>query len=152
MPEAGYALTLLAAPSLRPSGAGLVATVRDAAKLLWSIPQAIRVIRRVRPDVIFSTVVGSGTSTLYRAHRAAGFDPTRMPIASLTTSEAEVARAMAGQAAHTIILADYSKIGQRSRVSFCAVERIHQLITDKRARALPALAALQDAGCNVVIA
>jgi UDP-N-acetylglucosamine--N-acetylmuramyl-(pentapeptide) pyrophosphoryl-undecaprenol N-acetylglucosamine transferase len=45
----------LAAPSLRPSGAGLIATARDAAKLLWSIPQAIRVIRRVRPDVIFST-------------------------------------------------------------------------------------------------
>jgi branched-chain amino acid transport system substrate-binding protein len=53
-----------------------------------------RVIARIKktsPDVIFSTVVGSGTATLYRAHRAAGFDPTRMPIASLTTSEAEVA-------------------------------------------------------------
>ena len=47
--------------------------------------------RRPRPDVIFSTVVGSGTATLYRTYRAAGFDPTRMPIASLTTSEAEVA-------------------------------------------------------------
>lgn len=55
VPEAGYPLTLLAAPSLRPSGAGVLATARDAAKLLWSIPQAIRVIRRVRPDVIFST-------------------------------------------------------------------------------------------------
>jgi branched-chain amino acid transport system substrate-binding protein len=48
-------------------------------------------IKKTSPDVIFSTVVGSGTATLYRAHRAAGFDPTRMPIASLTTSEAEVA-------------------------------------------------------------
>jgi len=55
VPEAGYPLTLLAAPSLRPSGAGLIATARDAATLLWSIPQAIRLIRRVRPDVIFST-------------------------------------------------------------------------------------------------
>jgi len=36
-------------------------------------------------------VVGSGTAALYGAYRAAGFDPTRMPIASLTTSEAEVA-------------------------------------------------------------
>jgi branched-chain amino acid transport system substrate-binding protein len=53
-----------------------------------------RVIARIKktaPDVIFSTVVGSGTAALYRAYRAAGFDPTRMPIASLTTSEAEVA-------------------------------------------------------------
>ena len=48
-------------------------------------------IKKTSPDVIFSTVVGSGTATLYRAYRSAGFDPTRMPIASLTTSEAEVA-------------------------------------------------------------
>jgi branched-chain amino acid transport system substrate-binding protein len=48
-------------------------------------------IKKTSPDVIFSTVVGSGTATLYRAFRAAGFDPARMPIASLTTSEAEVA-------------------------------------------------------------
>ena len=48
-------------------------------------------IKKTSPDVIFSTVVGAGTSTLYRAYRAAGFDPARMPIASLTTSEAEVA-------------------------------------------------------------
>ncbi len=33
----------------------MLATARDAAKLLWSILQAIRLIRRVRPDVIFST-------------------------------------------------------------------------------------------------
>ncbi|HUN98098.1 MAG TPA: transporter substrate-binding domain-containing protein [Bradyrhizobium sp.] len=48
-------------------------------------------IKKTSPDVIFSTVVGSGTSMLYRAYRAAGFDPARMPIASLTTSEAELA-------------------------------------------------------------
>jgi len=47
-------------------------------------------IKKTTPDVIFSTVVGSGTSALYKAYRAAGFDPARMPIASLTTSEAEV--------------------------------------------------------------
>ncbi len=48
-------------------------------------------IRKTAPDVIFSTVVGAGTSMFYEAYRAAGFDPARMPIASLTTSEAEVA-------------------------------------------------------------
>ena len=55
VPETGYPLTLLAAPSLRLTGAGAFATLRDAAKLLWSIPQAIQLIRRTRPDVIFST-------------------------------------------------------------------------------------------------
>jgi branched-chain amino acid transport system substrate-binding protein len=48
-------------------------------------------IKKTSPDVIFSTVVGKGTSVLYEAYREAGFDPTKMPIASLTTSEAEVA-------------------------------------------------------------
>lgn len=48
-------------------------------------------VRKAAPDVIFSTVVGAGTATLYEAHRAAGLDAARMPIASLTTSEAEVA-------------------------------------------------------------
>lgn len=51
----------------------------------------IRLIEKLKPDVIFSTVVGQATSTFYRAYREAGFDPSVMPIASLTTSEAEVA-------------------------------------------------------------
>jgi branched-chain amino acid transport system substrate-binding protein len=61
-------------------------------------------IKKTSPDVIFSTVVGSGTATLYRAYRAAGHDPTRMPIASLTTSEAEVAE-MGAEAAEGHITA-----------------------------------------------
>jgi UDP-N-acetylglucosamine--N-acetylmuramyl-(pentapeptide) pyrophosphoryl-undecaprenol N-acetylglucosamine transferase len=48
-------LTLLAAPSLRVSAGGLLASVRDAFALVRSIPQAIRYLRRVRPDVLFST-------------------------------------------------------------------------------------------------
>jgi branched-chain amino acid transport system substrate-binding protein len=61
-------------------------------------------IKKTSPDVIFSTVVGSGTAELYGAYRAAGFDPTRMPIASLTTSEAEVAE-MGAEAAEGHITA-----------------------------------------------
>ncbi len=53
--------------------------------------RVIALIKKTSPDVIFSTVVGSGTAQFHDAYRAAGFDPTRMPIASLTTSEAEVA-------------------------------------------------------------
>ena len=48
-------MTLLAAPSLRVSAGGLLASVRDAFALARSIPQAIRYLRRVRPDVLFST-------------------------------------------------------------------------------------------------
>ena len=53
----------------------------------------MRDIEDAGADVIFSTVVGRGTSFLYQAYADAGFDPKRMPIASLTTTEAEL-RAM----------------------------------------------------------
>ncbi len=46
-----------------------------------------------RPDVIFSTVVGDGTIFLYQTYADFGLDPKVMPIASLTTAEAEI-RAM----------------------------------------------------------
>lgn len=53
----------------------------------------MRDIRRQHPDVIFSTVVGDGTVYLYQSYVDAGFDPNVVPIASLTTTEAEI-RAM----------------------------------------------------------
>jgi branched-chain amino acid transport system substrate-binding protein len=62
----------------------LVAATKDFEKVISRI-------KKTTPDVIFSTVVGKGTSVLYEAYRNAGFDPAKMPIASLTTSEAEVA-------------------------------------------------------------
>ena len=61
-------------------------------------------IRRKAPDVIFSTVVGAATARFYEAYRAAGFDSSRQPIASLTTSEAEVAE-MSAEAAEGHITA-----------------------------------------------
>lgn len=51
----------------------------------------IQDIKRVRPDVIFSTVVGEGTVFLYQAYANVGLDPKQVPIASLTTTEAEIA-------------------------------------------------------------
>jgi len=53
----------------------------------------IREIGDTAPDVVFSTVVGDATVSLYQAFADAGFDPKSMPIASLTTTEAEI-RAM----------------------------------------------------------
>jgi branched-chain amino acid transport system substrate-binding protein len=55
------------------------------------IDRVIGKIKKASPDVIFSTIVGSGTPMFYDAYHAAGLDPAKMPIASLTTSEAEVA-------------------------------------------------------------
>lgn len=58
----------------------------------------INKIKSTKPDVIFSTVVGDSVVALHRQYRAAGLDPAKMPMASLTTSENEVA-AMGGDAA-----------------------------------------------------
>jgi len=60
----------------------------DAARKAFA--PIIRDIGRKQPDVIFSTVVGQATAHLYQAYAEAGFDPARMPIASLTTTEAEI--------------------------------------------------------------
>ena len=49
-------------------------------------------IRDLRPDFIFSTVVGDSAACLYRVYAEAGLDPKTMPIGSLTTSEAEVSQ------------------------------------------------------------
>jgi len=48
-------------------------------------------------------------------------------------AETEVARAMVTHADRVMILADYSKIGQRSRIAYCPVNRIDILITNKKA-------------------
>lgn len=53
----------------------------------------MRDIKKVQPDVIFSTVVGEATILFYQAYADAGLNPKVMPVASLTTSETEV-RAM----------------------------------------------------------
>lgn len=51
----------------------------------------MRDIKTVKPDVIFSTVVGQATVFLYQTFNAFGLDSKNMPIASLTTTEAEIA-------------------------------------------------------------
>jgi branched-chain amino acid transport system substrate-binding protein len=63
----------------------LEATIRD-------FDDVIADIRNIRPDFIFSTVVGNATQNFYRAYAEAGFDPKQMPIGSLTTSEVEISQ------------------------------------------------------------
>jgi branched-chain amino acid transport system substrate-binding protein len=69
--------------------------------------KAISKIANLKPDVVFSTVVGQSTAIFYEAYRRAGFDPNEMPIASLTTSEAEVAEMSPGTAEGHITAAPF---------------------------------------------
>lgn len=55
-------------------------------------------IRSTEPDVVFLTLVGDSDVAFARQFHAAGFDRTKMPCASLTRSEIEVA-AIGGEAA-----------------------------------------------------
>ena len=59
---------------------------------------------------------------------------------------------MVQRAQRHVILADHSKIGQASRVCFCDIGDIDVVVTDARSRRMAAFAALQAAGCDVVIA
>lgn len=77
-----------------------VRSKRDFAK-------AIDRIRELRPDVIYSSIVGDGIAMFYEAYADAGFDPAMMPIGSLSTSEAEISQMKAGVAAGHVLSATY---------------------------------------------
>ena len=66
-----------------------------------------RDIKDKQPDFVFSTVVGKGTQLLYQAYADVGLDPAKMPIASLTTCEAEVSEMGPRVAAGHITAAPY---------------------------------------------
>jgi branched-chain amino acid transport system substrate-binding protein len=67
----------------------------------------IEAIKEVRPDVIYSSLVGDGVALFYEAYQRAGLDPSRMPIGSLSTSEAEVAQMAPSVANGHIVAAPY---------------------------------------------
>jgi len=67
-------------------------------------------------------------------------------------AETEVARAMVTHADRVMILADYSKIGQRSRIAYCPVNRIDILITNKKAADAEDFAVLNKKLQQVILA
>lgn len=60
----------------------------DAAKR--ELEDVLHDIRAVEPDVVFSTLVGESARLFYTLYREHGFDPARMPIASLSMAEEEI--------------------------------------------------------------
>ena len=86
-------------------------------------------IRNKQPDFIFSTVVGESTVALYRAYADAGFDPKTMPIASLTTSEAEISQMERGMATGHYTSAPYFQSIQ-SVANLRCLSRLRQRFND----------------------
>lgn len=97
----------------------------------------INEIHRYQADVALLSPVG-----ICHQHGATSFEH----------HEAAVARAMAQQARRVVILADHSKIGQSSRVSYVKIADIDTIITDTRAPTAPGFAALQRGTAQLVIA
>jgi len=91
----------------------------------------------------------------YQAHLAilspVGVDES-MGASSFVLDESEVARAMSANARCTVIAADHSKIGVRSRVGYCAPKDIDVLVSDRRASKLKAMKAIGKAVGKVVYA
>jgi len=94
-------------------------------------------IRRFRADLALLSPVG-----LHPKHGAMSFEH----------HEAAVARAMAQQAQQVAILADHSKIGQASRVTYARSADIDVLVTDAKSREIGALAALRKVCARVIVA
>ncbi|MDM0035078.1 DeoR/GlpR family DNA-binding transcription regulator [Variovorax sp. J22P271] len=94
-------------------------------------------LRRFRADLALLSPVG-----LHPKHGAMSFEH----------HEAAVARAMAQQAQQVVILADHSKIGQASRVTYVRSADIDIMVTDARSREIAALAALRKVCARVIVA
>ena len=89
----------------------------------------MRDIKQQQPDVIFSTVVGSSTVHLYQTYNDFSLDPNVMPIASLTTTEAEVSAMGADVGEKHITAAPYfQSIDNACNLNF--VERYHKHFGD----------------------
>lgn len=94
-----------------------------------------------------------GEMTILEIHRYRADIALLSPVAvdarhgatSFDHGEAAVARAMVANAKRVVILADYSKIGLASRVSYCPSARFDQLITNGKAADRPAMADLRGA-------
>jgi DeoR family fructose operon transcriptional repressor len=96
----------------------------------------IRALEHLRVDVAFL-----GANGITARHGFSTPDET----------EAATKRAMAGAAQRTVVLADSSKLGREHLVRFAAVDDVDVLVTDADADP-EAVAALQDAGMEVVVA
>lgn len=64
-------------------------------------------IKKLKPDIIFSTVVGMSTVYLYQTYADSGLNPKQIPIASLTTTETEINEMGFDVGEHHITAASY---------------------------------------------
>jgi DeoR/GlpR family transcriptional regulator of sugar metabolism len=161
--DAGSTVSTLAEELASLSGLTVVTNSFEIALKLVSAepggaPRHEVVVLGGRPQADLAATYGDVTVAEIHRYRAdyAFVSPVGLSATQGATSynypEAEVARAMIAQSARVVILADHSKIGVSSRVSFCPADSIDILITDARSEAQPGFADLRSAGCKIVLA
>lgn len=72
-----------------------------------TLKSVIADIHRLKPDAIFSTIVGRPAQKFYRMYAEAGFDRSKVPIASLTMAETEIRAIGPGYCTGHILSASY---------------------------------------------
>ncbi|MDD7973823.1 DeoR/GlpR family DNA-binding transcription regulator [Roseinatronobacter alkalisoli] len=98
---------------------------------------AINEIMRYHADIAFLSPFG-----LDARSGATSYDP----------DEAEIARAMVACSKKTIMLADYSKLGVVSRVSYCTIDALDTIILDRSAQTHVEMANFKQKNANIVFA
>jgi ABC-type branched-subunit amino acid transport system substrate-binding protein len=73
---------------------------------------------RDRPDAVLSTIVGVANFPLFKAYRASGHRPERLPIASITTCETELQAEPELFAGHICALPYFETMGGEANASF----------------------------------
>jgi DeoR/GlpR family transcriptional regulator of sugar metabolism len=79
-------------------------------------------------------------------------DSTANEVILLGGSISDRALSTTGETTILVILADYSKIGQRSRIAYCLPEKIDLLITNRKATEVAAFAQLKRKVGKVILA
>lgn len=161
--DAGSTTTILAERLALMNGLTVVTNSFDVAKSMTSAGDMTQRGNRVvvlggdfadNPPATYGAITINEIAR-YRADVAL-VSPVGLDAQSGATSynpdEAEIARAMLAGAGRRVILADYSKLGVASRVSFCRTGDADCIIVDAKARQTKAFAEIEATGARTIIA
>ncbi len=143
--DAGSTTTVLAHELAKLSGLTIITNSFDAAMAVGAAGTSTNQVIMLGGAVSGPVSATSGEITIAEIHRYHADFALLSPVGvdaqcgatNFDLREAEIARAMTANAKSLIILADYSKIGLCSRVSYCAADQIDHLITNSNAEKLP---------------
>lgn len=164
--DAGSTTTIMAEVLAGPTGLTDLTVVTNSLEVATRLaqpatPQAseirVQLLRGpVKRDPL-ETWGGATVADIYSYHADIAFlSPLGIDAVSGATYHhlygAEIAEAMARQAARITVLADHAKVGVTSRKCVCPIGELDCLVVDGKARDRPGFAALQEAVATLIVA